>query len=253
MNRQIVSVALKVSFPVFVGYMAIGIGFGVLFANAGYPWWLALVCSVLMYAGSGQYFAVALFSAGASLSEIFVVEFLLGIRHIFYGLSLISKYRGAGKYKPYLMFAITDETFALLQGVSVPKNVEKYSFYFLVSLLDYMYWCVGSVIGAVGYAILERHNLSGCLMGVDFALTSLFIVMLIEQLKASKDFLPAIFGGLFGIFAVILFKGGVFGSSNIIWTAICASFGAMFLFRGPQFFRLEETDGKIREGDNDSL
>lgn len=240
MNRQIAFAALKISFPVFLGYMAIGIGFGILFSNAGYPWWLALVCSIFMYAGSGQYFAVALFSSGASLSEIFIVEFLLGIRHIFYGLSMISKYRGAGKYKPYLIFAITDETFALLQGVTVPKTVEKYSLYFLVSLFDHIYWCIGTVIGAAGYAILERYNLSGCLAGVDFALTSLFIVMLIEQLKVSKDFLPAIFGGFFGILAVVLFKGGVFGSSNIIWTAICASLGAMFFVRGSQFFKAEE-------------
>lgn len=240
MNRYIFAHALKITAPVFFGYIAIGIGFGMLLANAGYPWWLAVLSGVVMYTGSGQYFIVGQLASGASFAEIILVQFLLSIRHVFYGLSLISKYKNAGGKKPYLIFAITDETFALVQGIEVPPRVNKISFYAVVSALDQSYWCLGSLIGAVAYTVMNRYGLGKFLTGVDFALTSLFIVLLIEQLKSSKDCVPALAGGLAAVFSVVLYKTGVFGSSNIIWFSICAALGVMLLARGPSFFAKEK-------------
>ena len=93
MNKSLFLHCLKITSPVFFGYITIGIGFGILFVDAGYPWWLTPVSSLFMFTGAGQYFAVALFAGGATLGEIFLVEFLLSIRHIFYGLSLIERYK----------------------------------------------------------------------------------------------------------------------------------------------------------------
>ena len=229
MNRYVFAHALKITAPVFFGYIAIGIGFGMLLANAGYPWWLAVLSGVVMYTGSGQYFIVGQLASGASFAEIILVQF-----------SLISKYKNAGGKKPYLIFAITDETFALVQGIEVPPRVNKISFYAVVSALDQSYWCLGSLIGAVAYTVMNRYGLGKFLTGVDFALTSLFIVLLIEQLKSSKDCVPALAGGLAAVFSVVLYKTGVFGSSNIIWFSICAALGVMLLARGPSFFAKEK-------------
>lgn len=240
MNRYVFSQAIKITTPVFFGYIAIGIGFGILFANAGYPWYLAVLACFVMYTGAGQYFIVGQLASGAKLSEIILVQFLLSIRHIFYGLALISKYRGAGKKKPYLIFAITDETFALVNGIEVPPRIDKISFYAMISALDQFYWCLGSFIGAVSFAVLEKYNLSRFLNGVDFALTSLFIVLLIEQLKSSKDALPAILGGIFAVAAVAVFKLNLMASSNIIWTSIVLSLGVLLILRGPKFFEKEK-------------
>lgn len=240
MSRYVFAQALKITSPVFFGYIAIGVGFGMLLANAGYPWWLAGVSCLVMYTGSGQYFIVGQLASGASFGEIILVQFLLSIRHIFYGLSLISKYKNAGLKKPYLIFAITDETFALVQGIEVPPRVNKISFYAVVSALDQCYWCLGSLIGAVAYTVMDRYGLGKFLTGVDFALTSLFIVLLIEQLKSSKDCVPALTGGAAAAVSVALYKAGVFGSSNIIWVSICAALGAMLLVRGPSFFAREK-------------
>lgn len=237
MKSYMLGKALKLTTPVFFGYLAIGIGFGFLFSDAGYPWWLCLASSLLMYTGSGQYFIVAQLAAHASIAEILLAQALLGIRHAFYSLALISKYKDAGLKKPYLIFAITDETFALVQSAAPPPRADRTAFYTLVSALDQSYWCLGSLVGALAYAVMARYNLSRYLEGVDFALTSLFIVILIEQLRATRDVMPAAVGGAAALLCVVLYRCGVFPSSNIIWLSICAGLAVLLLIRGPAFFK----------------
>ena len=237
MNNSLFRKVLKLTTPIFFGYMAIGIPFGLMIVNAGYPWWIAPLMCLTLYTGSGQYFAVGLFASGAGLFEIILVQFLLSIRHFFYGLSLIGKYKGTGKIKAYLIHAITDETFALVSSVEVPENVSKEKFYTMISVLDQSYWTLGSTIGAVACNILQKYKLSSYLEGIDFALTALFVVLLIEQIKKTKDFLPPLIGGLASAVTVILFKLGIFDSSNIIWTSICFGLGTMLLVKGPSYFK----------------
>ncbi len=232
--------SLKLTFPVFCGYIAIGIAFGIMMTNAGYPWFLSLFMSIFVFTGTGQYFAVALFSAGAGIVEIMTVEFMLSIRQIFYSLSLINKYRGTGKFKPYLVFAITDETFALIQSLDDVCDKDKGRLYFFISLLDQLYWCLGTIVGAIGYGILERFNLSQYMQGIDFALTALLIVIVINQIKSSKEIIPPLVGGIVALVAVILYKCGVLQSSNIIWTSICAGLGLMVAIKGRDYFGFKE-------------
>ena len=180
--------ALKYSFPVMLGYAAIGFAFGLMMAGAGYPWWLSLVMSVLMYAGAGQYIGVGLFAAGAGLWEAALVQLVVNARHIAYGLSMISRFQAAGPFKYYLIFSLTDETFALLS--SLPKDAGDARrgpgpFMFLVALLDQGYWVAGSVLGAVAGALIPFN-----FEGVSFALTALFIVLLIEQVLRARSALP---------------------------------------------------------------
>lgn len=237
MRDNIFSLALKLTLPIFFGYVAIGIPFGLMLVNAGYPWWISLVMGIFMYTGAGQYFAIGLFAGGASLALIVLSQFLLSIRHFFYALALIEKYKGTGFYKPYLIYSITDETFAVISNINVPKNVNKSRLYFLISLFDQFYWLLGSVIGALSYKLLEKYNLSQYLQGVDFALTALFIVILIEQIKVTKDFLSPAVGVLCAIVVVILYKLGFLSSSNILWIAILLGLLLLLLVRGPKFFR----------------
>ena len=113
---------VKLTLPVFFGYIAIGIPFGLMLVKNGYPWWLSPVMSLTMYAGAGEYMAIGLFASGASFGAIAVAELLLNIRHIVYGLSLIEKFKDTGKWKPYLVFALTDETYALMTSIPLPVN-----------------------------------------------------------------------------------------------------------------------------------
>lgn len=145
--------------------------------------------SIFMYAGAAQFIAIGLFSAGTPLSAILITEALVNIRHIVYGLSLITKYKNSKKWKPYLIFALTDETYSLLTTIDAPKDSKSEDFYGLVSLLNHSYWVTGSVLGA-----LIGNFIPFDLTGVDFALTALFAVLTVEQLLKTKDIIPILVG-----------------------------------------------------------
>lgn len=186
--------------PVLLGYMAIGIAFGLLLVQEGYPWWLALVMSVVMYAGAGQYIAVGLFASGAGLFESALIQLMVNARHIAYGLSLFNRLKRSGKYKIYIIFALTDETFALLSSLPDEGAVEEEcAFMFYISLFNQIYWIAGSLIGAVVGSVLSFN-----IEGIGFALTALFVTLMLEQiLKIRKAFI-FIVSALTAIIAVIL-------------------------------------------------
>jgi 4-azaleucine resistance transporter AzlC len=175
--------ALRYSIPVLLGYLAIGSAFGFLLADEGYPWWLALVMGALMYAGAGQYVAVGLFAAGTTLWEAVLVQLVVNARHIAYGLSMMNRFRNAGRFRWYLIFGLTDETFALLS--SVPKNInislhprEQTRFMFFVTLLNHGYWVLGGALGAIAGSLIPFNT-----DGISYALTAMFVVLMIEQIR----------------------------------------------------------------------
>jgi len=198
--RHILSAAFKYSVPVLLGYLVIGFAFGLIMSDAGYPIWLTAAMSVLMYTGAGQYIAVGLFAAGASLWEAALVQLVVSARHIAYGLSMIKRMPFSGLRKIYCIFGLTDETFALLSSlpeangetlnVSGLKNPIPAgsigSFMFHVTLLNQSYWVIGSLAGAAAGSLLS-YNIEG----VSFALTALFIVLMLEQIIKIRK--PGIF------------------------------------------------------------
>jgi 4-azaleucine resistance transporter AzlC len=214
--------AFPVTIPVLFGYLAIGIPFGLMLVKAGYPWWLAPIMSILMYAGAGQYIAIGLFAAKVPLAGMIVTMLMVNIRHIVYGLSLIGKFREVGRWKPYLVFALTDETYALLTGVKVPMNVKPGAFYGSVAALDQSYWIIGSLIGALAGSFIPFS-----FTGIDFALTALFAVLLIDQLRRTKDPIPACIGLAAAILALI-----VIGPANMLIVALAAGIATLILVRG---------------------
>lgn len=221
-STQAVRAAFPVTVPVLFGYLAIGIPFGLMLVKAGYPWWLAPIMSTLMYAGAGQYIAVGLFAANAPLVGMLVTMLMVNIRHIVYGLSLIGKFKAVGKWKPYLVFALTDETYALLTGVNPPANVKPGAFYGAIALLDHSYWIAGGIIGA-----LAGQFIPFSFAGIDFALTALFTVLLIDQLRRTRDVVPAAIGVACAVVALALF-----GPSNMLIVALAASIALLILIRG---------------------
>lgn len=206
----------KITLPVLLGYIPLGMGFGILASQNGLPVYISLLMSVFMYAGAGQYMAIGLFSAKANISTIVITEILLNIRHIVYGLSLVEKFKNCGKFKPYLIFALTDETYSLLTTSEKPKNISEKKFYFTISLLNQIYWIIGSVLGAIlGFVLKYRTNFD--FAGIDFSLTALFAVLFIEQIRTSKNYFAAFTGIFSTIFTVVLWRFGAFSSaSNIL-------------------------------------
>ncbi len=188
MDKKTIGAALRASLPVMAGYIVLGMGFGVLLADKGYSWLWALLMSATIYAGSMQYAALDLISGGASLITCGLMTLMINARHFFYGLSMLDKYQDAGKKKPYLIFALTDETYSLVCSPA-PEGANATDYYFWVSLLDQLYWILGSVLGGLLGPILPFDS-----TGMDFAMTALFVVIFVEQWQSAKNHVPALLG-----------------------------------------------------------
>lgn len=199
MNRKALAAAFPATVPVLMGYLAIGMAFGLMLETAGYGVGWALLMSLTIYAGSGQYLGVSLLATGASLSQVAFLTLMINFRHLVYGLSMLEKFRGMGARKFYMIFSLTDETYALLSSAQAPAGVEEHDYYFAVAMLDHSYWILGSVLGSVLGAALGLDT-----TGVDFAMTALFLVIAVGQWKRAGSHLPALLGGAATLLSLML-------------------------------------------------
>ena len=188
------------SLPVMAGYIVLGIGFGILLQNAGYGVLWAFAMSLLIYAGSMQYVGVGLLAGGASLLSTALTTVMVNARHLFYSISMIDRYKDSGKYKPYLIFALTDETYSLLSDGRTPEGADPHRYRFLVSLFNHCYWVTGSVLGSLLGAVLPFSS-----AGIEFSMTALFVASFTEQWITRKDHLPALTGLLSTLLCLLLF------------------------------------------------
>lgn len=228
MNPRALRAAFPHTLPVLAGYLALGMAFGLMMSGIGLgPVWAGLM-SLTIYAGSGQILAVSLLAAGAALTQTALLTLVLHMRHFFYGLSLIRQFRDTGWRKPYLIFGLTDETYALLTSTPVPPEVPAPDFYFAVTLLNQSYWVLGSLAGAVAGALIPFST-----EGVDFAMTALFVVLLVEQVKKRENRLPALVGLACALGALALL-----GPDNFLVPALAGLTAVLLLLR-PQLRREE--------------
>jgi len=189
MKRKALAIAFRDTLPVMTGYLFLGIGFGVLLHETGYGTLWSVAMGLFIYAGSAQYLTVSLLASGASLVSTAISVFLLNARHLFYGLSMLERYRDTGKKKPYLIFSLTDETYSLVSQKDPPEGINRHVYYLLVSLLDHGYWVTGCTLGGLLGAALPFS-----LKGIDFVLTALFVTIFTEQWLSCEDHVPAIIG-----------------------------------------------------------
>ena len=218
---EYIGFAFKQSIPVMLGYVFLGIAFGLLLQNAGYHFLWAFLASVVVYAGSMQFVLVSLLTAGAGLLYTAVMTLFINGRHIFYGLSFVEKYKKMGKTYPYMVFSLTDETFSVLCGTKIPESMEESKVFFWVSFLDQCYWVLGSVIGALAGSYITFDS-----TGIDFSMTALFVVIVVEQWQEQKSHFPAILGAVSGIAWLI-----VLGPDSFILPALCTCMAVLLLAR----------------------
>ncbi len=191
MRSKTVKLAFLKSLPVMAGYIVLGIGFGILLRKAGYGVLWAFAMSTLIYGGSMQYVGVDLIAGGASIITTAITTFMVNARHLFYSISMLRVYKNSGKYKPYLIYSITDETYSLLCDGKTPEGTDPELYRFLVSLFDHSYWIIGGVLGNLLGAVLPFSS-----AGIEFSMTALFIAAFVEQWISSGDHIPAITGVL---------------------------------------------------------
>ena len=191
--------------PVLTGYLFLGMGFGILLSENGYGVLWALAMSIFVFAGSGQYLAVSLLANSSGLLSAAIATLLVNARHLFYGISLLEKYKGTGKKKPYLIFALTDETYSLVTQNEPPEGMSRHSYCFTVSVLDHIYWITGCTLGAlVGQFIPINYE------GIEFVLTALFVTMFVDRWLTNKYHFSAIVGACATLVSLLLFGSEFF-------------------------------------------
>ena len=204
--RQALRRAFPYTVPVMAGYLFIGAAFGVMFADSGYNVLWAVLMSVVVYAGSGQYLATTFFVPGISILQAVFLTLMVNIRHVFYGLSLVDRYNRFGRKRWYLIFGMTDETYSLICTTDVPDDVDEEKFLLSITLLDQLYWIIGTAIGSLAMTVVAFDS-----TGIEFAMTALFIVMFME-LWYRRSNRPA---ELIGLIAAVVCLA-VFGAENFV-------------------------------------
>lgn len=223
MNRKTLAAAFPHTVPVLMGYLSIGLVFGWMLSAAGFaPTWAAIM-SVTIYAGSGQYLGVDLLANASPLGDAAFLTLIINFRHLVYGLSMLEKFQGMGWRKLYMIFSLTDETYALLAGVEPPEGVDPKGFYFAIALLDHLYWIAGSMLGAVAGALITINT-----EGIDFAMTALFLVIAVEQWQGSGKHAPVYLGAA-GTLVCLLLMGP--DSGRFLIPALAILVGGLLLLR----------------------
>ncbi len=221
-KKEAAAKAFYTSLPVMAGYVVLGIGFGILMHAAGYGTLWTAAMSLFIYAGSMQYVGVGLLSGGASVLTTMLTTVMVNARHLFYSISMASLYKDAGRYKPYLIFALTDETYSLLCGGKTPEDADPFLYRFLVSLFNQCYWVTGSILGSLLGAVLPFST-----AGIEFSMTALFIASFTEQWLTSKDHVPALTGLFCTLLCLLLF-----GRENFLIPAMLLITAVLTLLRG---------------------
>lgn len=196
--------------PVLTGFLALGMAYGVLMQTKGYGVLWSVLMSAIAFCGSMQYVAITLLTVAFDPLQAFLMSLMVNARHLFYGISMLGKYKGLGKIRAFLIFTLCDETFSISYAVNPPENVERRYFYFWISFLDYFYWILGTFLGGVLGEIVKFNT-----EGLDFALTALFVVLFLEQWKV-KENRPA---GIIGIVCASI-SLYLFGSDNLVIPAM---------------------------------
>ena len=205
MKKKALWTVFKDTLPVLTGYLFLGIGFGILLSEKGYGIGWAFAMALFMYAGSAQYLAVNLLSGGASLISAALATLFVNARHIFYGISLVDTYKDMGKKKPYMIFALTDETYSLVTQNQPPKGMTRGQYCFLVSVMDHIYWVAGCTLGGLLGAALPIN-----FAGIEFVLTALFVTLFVEQWLSSPNHRSAIIGVASSALCLLIFGKDLF-------------------------------------------
>ncbi|MCM3654395.1 azaleucine resistance protein AzlC [Metabacillus litoralis] len=213
--------AFPYTFPIFAGFVFLGIAYGIYMNSLGFSAIYPILMSLTIFAGSMEFVAANLLIGSFNPINALLLTLMVNARHLFYGISMLDKYRGTGKKKLYMIYGLCDEAFAINSTINVPKNVDKGWVMFFVTLLNHTYWVLGATIGGIFGSVIKFNT-----EGLDFVMTALFVVIFIEQwMKGEKHLSPLV--GL-GASIVCLI---IFGGNNFIIPAMIAILGLLTLSR----------------------
>ncbi len=219
--------ALKVAFPqtipIFTGFWFLGMAYGIYMNASGFSFIYPLCMSLLIYGGSLEFVAVEMLLSPFAPLQTFIMALLIQARHLFYGLSMLDKFKGLGWKKYYLIFGMCDETFSINCSADIPENVDRGWFYFWVTLLNQFYWSAAATTGGIVGSLLKIDT-----SGISFVMTAMFVVIFLEQWLKEKEHSTSLIGLTVSVLCLV-----VFGPDSFMVPTMVLIVGLLTLLRKP--------------------
>ncbi len=204
-KRAAFKAAFPHTIPIMAGFLFLGATYGVYARVSGLGFWYPMLMSLLIYAGSAEFVAVNLLLGAFDPLLAFFTILMINARHLFYGVSMLEKYKGTGWKKPYLIFGLTDESFSINCSLAVPQGIDRGWFYFFITLLNQCYWITGASLGSLFGSFVFFNT-----EGLDFVMTAMFVVILLEQWLKEKNHTASLLGLGLSVGCLLLFGADAF-------------------------------------------
>lgn len=222
-DRSAFREAFRDSLPVMAGYLFLGMTYGVYMNVSGFPWFYPCLMAMVIYGGSLEFVAVSMLLSRFAPLQTFLMAFVIQARHLFYGLAMLEKYRDTGIYKPYLIFGLTDETFAVAGSKTLPEEIDAPRYYFFLTLLDQSYWVCGATLGGLFGSLLSFDT-----TGLEFVMTAMFVVIFLDHWRKEKSYLSSLIGVSASLLCLFLF-----GADGFIIPSMCVILALLSFFQKP--------------------
>ncbi len=216
MKKKALKAAFPYTLPICIGFLFLGISYGFLMRSKGFSAWYPFFMSMFIFAGSMEFVTASLLVSAFNPAAAFFMALMVNARHLFYGISMLDKFRNTGAKKFYLIFGMCDESFSINCNVEPPEGVDLGWFMFIVTLLNQIYWVFGATLGALlGYVIHFDTT------GIEFVMTALFVVMFVDQWRETDNHIPALTGVLCSVLCLLLFGSEYFIVPAMVLIVIC--------------------------------
>ena len=239
MNREL-KYALGKTIPIMFSYLFLSMAFGIMMNQDGFPFYWAYLVSLTVYTGAFQFVIVSFLSAGAGIVTIALTALAVNCRHMFYGVTFLKEFKSMGKRYPYMIFSLTDETYALYCSLEYPEELNRHQVMFDIAWLSRAYWLIGTLVGALLGQIIPFD-----FEGVDFCMTALFVTILIDQWKKSENHAPAVIGGVSAVVFLL-----IFGASRFMLPSLMVTTALLLIFTPGERIAEAAADGNKVSGDS---
>lgn len=222
MIKRSFKAAFPHTIPIFAGFWFLGMTYGIYMNVSGFSFWYPMLMSLTIFAGSMEFVAVNLLLGAFNPLQAFLMTLMINARHLFYGISMLDKYRGSGWKKFYLIFGMCDESFSINYTAKIPEDADQDWFMFWVTLLNQFYWVFGATLGGIFGSLIHFST-----EGLDFVMTAMFVVIFLEQWIKEKNHASAVMGIVLSLFCLF-----VFGADHFMIPAMLVIFASLSLARG---------------------
>lgn len=209
--------------PIFAGFWFLGLTYGIYMNVSGFSFWYPMLMSLTIFAGSVEFVAVNMLLGAFDPVQAFAMTLMINARHLFYGISMLEKYRGTGWKKFYLIFGMCDESFSINYTARIPDGVDRGCFMFFVTLLNHFYWFSGATLGGIFGSLIHFNT-----EGLEFVMTAMFVVIFMEQWLKEHNHISSLLG-----LGLSLLSLTAFGAKNFIIPAMLSILGVLTLLKKP--------------------